>query len=508
VVRQDSTDVVVSNPDPRVQIPSAYDQINLMQKVAFKPHARLDFTYALHYSQTSPYARYDRHLRTRNGLPRYAEWNYGPQLWVMNQFTANWQARNGLFDKVSLRAAVQQFEESRIDRSFNQPDRTTQTEEVMAYSVNLDFLKELSPNNVLNYGVEYVLNDVASSGFITDITTGVDRNGPSRYPNSNWQSVGVFATDNWDVTSQWTVQAGVRYNLFGLNANFANNLPFYPFPFETAETRFGGVSGSIGTVFRPAGDWVLQADLSRAFRAPNVDDMGKVFDSEPGAVLVPNPDLTPEEAWNADVGIAKVFGNVLKVDVTAFYTLLNNALVRRPFTLNGLDSIVYDGQLSQVLAIQNAARATVWGLQFGLEWKLPAGFSVSADVNYQKGEEELEDGSTSPLRHAAPLFGMARLAYNRGGLSMMLFAQAQAEFTFEQLPQEEQSKTEIYALDANGNPYAPAWYTLNFKAQYALTEFFNVGAGIENLTDVRYRPYSSGISGAGRNFVISLQARF
>jgi hemoglobin/transferrin/lactoferrin receptor protein len=508
VVRQDSTDVVVTNPDPRVQIPSGYDQINLMQKVAFKPHARLDFTYALHYSQTSPYARYDRHLRTRNGLPRYAEWNYGPQLWVMNQFTTNWQARHGLFDKVSLRAAVQQFEESRIDRSFNRPDRTTQTEEVMAYSANLDFLKELSANNVLTYGVEYVLNDVTSSGIVTDITTGQDRGGPSRYPNSNWQSLGVFATDQWDLSPQWTVQAGARYNLFGLNANFANNLPYYPFPFETAETRFGGVSGSLGAVYRPADDWVLQANFSRAFRAPNVDDMGKVFDSEPGAVLVPNPDLTPEEAWNADLGVAKVFGNALKVDVTAFYTLLNNALVRRPFTLNGQDSIVYDGELSQVLAIQNAARATVWGLQFGLEWKLPAGFSFSADVNYQRGEEELDDGTTSPLRHASPLFGTARLAYARNGLSMMLFAQGQAEFTFEQLPQEEQAKTEIYALDANGNPYAPGWYTLNFKAQYALTDYLNLGGGVENLTDIRYRPYSSGISGAGRNFVISLQARF
>ena len=242
--------------------------------------------------------------------------------------------------------------------------------------------------------------------------------------------------------------------------------------------------------------------------SPNVDDIGKVFDSEPGAVIVPNPDLVPEEAWNADLGVAKVFSSVLKVDATAYYTLLNNALVRRPFALNGQDSIVYDGQLSQVLAIQNASRATVWGLQLGFDWKLPAGFSLSADANYQKGEEELEDGSTSPLRHAAPFFGTLRLGYDYGDLSLLMYAQYQAEFSYEDLPDEEQSKTEIYALDANGLPYAPAWYTLNFKARYGITSHMSVTAGVENLLDARYRPYSSGISGAGRNFVLALQARF
>lgn len=79
---------------------------------------------------------------------------------------------------------------------------------------------------------------------------------------------------------------------------------------------------------------------------------------------------------------------------------------------------------------------------------------------------------------------------------------------FEDLPEGEKGKTEIYALDENGNPYSPAWYTLNYKALYKLTDTFDVGGGIENLTDQRYRPYSSGISGAGRNFILALTAHF
>ena len=49
VVRQNGQDVVMTNPDPRVQTPSAYSQFNLMQKVGWKPSSTLDFTYAFHF---------------------------------------------------------------------------------------------------------------------------------------------------------------------------------------------------------------------------------------------------------------------------------------------------------------------------------------------------------------------------------------------------------------------------------------------------------------------------
>jgi len=66
----------------------------------------------------------------------------------------------------------------------------------------------------------------------------------------------------------------------------------------------------------------------------------------------------------------------------------------------------------------------------------------------------------------------------------------------------------MYASDKDGNPYSPGWYTLNIKAMYVLNDMISVSAGIENLTDIRYRPYSSGLVAPGRNFILSLQAAF
>ncbi|HRX97492.1 MAG TPA: TonB-dependent receptor, partial [Bacteroidales bacterium] len=62
--------------------------------------------------------------------------------------------------------------------------------------------------------------------------------------------------------------------------------------------------------------------------------------------------------------------------------------------------------------------------------------------------------------------------------------------------------------DDNGNPWSPSWYTINFKAMYQLTDLISLSAGLENITDQRYRPYSSGIVAPGRNFIISVRATF
>ena len=508
VQRVDSTDVVVTNDDPKVQKPTGYSQINLMQKVSFKPSDKWEFQYGFHYSTTTDYARYDRLIRTKKGLPRSAEWYYGPQEWMMNNLTIINSGQNAVYDQMVIRLAWQAFEESRIDRDFQKPMRYYRVEKVNAYSANIDFNKMLRERHNFFYGIELVWDDVKSSGTDEDITTGDEVTGPARYPNSTWASYAAYLSYQFKVTKKFLVQAGVRYSYNTLDADFSNNLDFYPLPFSDAKINQGALTGNIGLVYNPTEKWSVIMNLSTGYRAPNVDDLGKIFDVQEGSVVVPNPDLKPEYAYNAEIGIAKVFGETVKIDITGYYTYLQNAMVRRDFTLNGLDSIMYDGEMCRVQAIQNAAFATVYGIQAGLEVKLPAGFGFTSQFNYQKGEEELDDGTKSSLRHAAPWFGISHLTYKVYKLELDLYAIYNGEISYANLCEEERGKDYLYAKDADGNPYAPAWYTLNIKALYQLTDNFSISAGVENITDRRYRPYSSGIAGPGRNFILALKARF
>ncbi|MBP6073772.1 MAG: TonB-dependent receptor [Flavobacterium sp.] len=505
VQRQNGVDVVVTNEDPLVQKPTAYSQINVMQKLRYKPNEKWDFQYGLHFSETSSYSRYDRHIRYNSlGLPRYGAFNYGPQKWTMNNLNVTHQSNSKFFDEMVLRLAHQFFEESRISRNINSPNRDIRTEKVNAYSINIDFSKAIALTHKAYYGVEYVLNDVNSTGINQNIVAGTSQAGPSRYPQATWQSMGVFLNNQYLVTDKTSLQAGLRYNKYILKADF--DTTFYPFPFTEANIDNGSLTGSAGIVFRPTDKWSISSNIATAFRSPNVDDVGKVFDSEPGSVVIPNPNLEAEYAYNVDLNVAKMFGKSVKVDVSTYYTLLDNALVRRDFTLNGASEIVYDGELSQVQAIQNAAKANVYGIQAGVEVKLPTGFRFSTDLNFQKGEEELDNGDKSPSRHAAPFFGISRVAYANSKVDLELNFQFSDKVAFKDLAEEEKGKKEIYALDRNGNPYSPSWYTLNLKSMYKLTENFMLTAGFENITDQRYRPYSSGIVAPGKNFVLSVRA--
>lgn len=506
VQRQDSVDVVVSNDDARIQRPSGYSQINMMQKIHFRPNDKWNIHYDFHYSETSEYARYDRHIRYKNGLPRYGEWSYGPQKWMMNNLGITHTSKSHIYDQMTLRFAHQYFEESRMDRNINANERFIRIEEVNAYSASWDFLKSVSEKNKIYYGAEYVLNAVNSIGLDEDISTGKVVKGASRYPQSTWSSFGIYLTDRHKLGNKVTINSGVRLSVYHIDATF--DTAYFALPFTRAELSNNAVTESLGVIYQPTDKWVISMNASTAFRSPNIDDIGKVFDSEPGAVTVPNPDLKAEYAYNADVSIVKMFGKSVKIDATGYYTYLQNALVRRDFQLNGEDSILYQGSLSQIQAIQNAASANVYGVQVGIELALPSGFAFTSDINYQYGEEELDDKSISTSRHAAPIFGVTRLKYKWEKLQLQLYAQYSGEKSFEQLPEEEKGKTEIYAVDKNGNPYAPAWYTLNFKANYQFTTNWSVAAGVENITDQRYKPFSSGLAGAGRNFILSVRANF
>lgn len=505
VERINGEDVIIQNEDPLVQTPSGYQQLNLMQKIRFSPNERWEFDFGFHLSTTTDYSRYDRHLRTRNGDPRYGEWSYGPQKWLMNLLEMDHTSGSALFDELTIRLAQQHFEESRRDRNINSIERAVRIEEVEAWSANVDFLKRFNAQSKLYYGLEGVINQVKSTGIDQNIETGTEIPGPSRYPQANWSSFGAYVTYQQLIAEGLNWQTGLRYSQFKIDADF--DTTFYPFPFSKAKLNKGSVTGSMGLVYRPDPSLSLSGNFATGFRAPNVDDIGKVFDSEPGAVTVPNPDLEAEYAYNLEFGIAKVFSEVVKIDLSAYYTLLENALVRRNYTLNGLDSIVYDGELSQVQAIQNAAQAKVRGLQAGVEIRLGRGLVLNSQLNIQKGDEELDDGTSSPSRHAAPTFGVSRLTYQHNKLQLQLYAIYSRGVDFADLPQEEQGKTEIYAADSDGNPYAPGWYTINLKGSYALSPAISLNVGLENITSQRYRPYSSGIAAAGRNLVVSLRAK-
>ncbi|HLN54098.1 MAG TPA: TonB-dependent receptor [Lentimicrobium sp.] len=502
-------DTTVINPDPQKQIYSAYNQRNILQRVLFAPSDRLHLDYGLYYSETSNAPRYDRlYLTDDNGNLVNAEWYYGPQKWLMNRLTANMSGYSGVFNDVKIEVAHQLYKESRHDRKMNNSRLRNQYEKVNAYSLNIDFDKKLNEKSSLFYGIEAVYNKVNSTADRRNIFTGEITGTNTRYPdNSIWQSYAAYGTYKYAFNSKWTLNTGLRYSYIALKADFDTTM--FPFSFTNAELNNGALNGSIGLVWLPNRNTQLYANLSTGFRSPNIDDLGKVFDSEPGTVVVPNPDLEPEYAYNGEIGTAFTKSDFLKVNFSLYYTFLNNALARRDFSFNGRDSIEYDGVLSKVEAIQNITKAYVYGTQIGIEFIPYEGFKIKSRLSYQHGEEQSEDSlKYYPLRHAVPLFGSTHLIYERQKLQADLYADYNAGIDYEDLPLSEISDSAPYAKNEKGEPFVPGWYTLNLKISWFASSNLTLSGGIENITNQLYRPFASGISAPGINFIGSLKVSF
>ena len=514
---KDNKDTQLVNSDPSLQINSKYSQVNFMQKILFSPRKNIKFDYAFHYSESSDAPRYDRLITDAdaNGALDFSEWYYGPQTWHMHRLGFQHSGDYLLYSNLRVTTAFQHFEESRHDRRFNASGNPAsgsarlrhQFEKLDAYSVNIDLDKKTGSKTNLFYGAETVHNFVGSTAYRENIYTGDVQQLNPRYPDgSRWQTSGIYFNLKHKLNTKMILSGGLRYTYYSIKAKFDTTLFVYPL----TEARMGNsaLNGSLGFVYNPVQSFQLYLNASTGFRAPNIDDVGKVFDSQPGIVVVPNPSLKPEYAYNAELGIAKTFSRFVKIDAAFYYTYLTNALVRRPFKLNGEDSIMYNNQYSQVQALQNATHANVYGLQAGLEIYSGYGFSLRSAITWQKGSEYNSDSLRYyPLTHTTPLYGNTHLIYSRKKIKADLYAVYNSKMNYEDLALSERAEPYVYALNPDGKPYVPGWYTLNFKAAFYLNNYISLSAGIENITDQLYRPYSSGISAAGRNYIMSLRLK-
>ncbi|MBE2278839.1 MAG: TonB-dependent receptor [Ignavibacteriaceae bacterium] len=505
--RINGNDSTVPNPDNLIQKSSGYSQFNILQKFALKVSDNLLFDLGIYHSGSSNSPRYDRLIEFQNpSTLRSAEWYYGPQEWSLGRFTITNSNPSSYFDRFSLTLAAQRSAESRYDRRTGNNFLRENKEEVNLYSFNFDLDKSITGGLTLFYGIESIFNFVTSSGQRTNIVTGAVQPVASRYPDgSKTQSYAAYLVSKYKLSDKIILNAGLRYTYYTLSALF--DTTFYKFPFTDIQNNNGAFNGSIGAVYKPSKNTNVYANISTGFRAPNIDDIGKVFDSEPGSVIVPNPALKPETALNFETGAAQIFGDFLKTDLSLFYTILSNAIVRREGSFNGADSIDYGGVLSKVLTLSNAASAYVWGIQAGILAELSKNFSISGNLNYQTGEEDDEiTGQRNPLRHSAPFFSNLNLRYSTEGFTSEIYLIYNSEISFDKLAISEREKTAIYALDQNNKPYSPDWFTLNLKSSYKVSHNLKLFFGIENILDKRYRPYSSGIVAPGRNFIFSFQA--
>ena len=521
VQQVEGEDVIFSNPNPRIQKHTGYSQFNFMQKFLLKTD-KTEYDLGVHYSSTSNIPRYDRLIRYNNDTNElhYGEWYYGPQKWLLiNSRITKESFKSPIYDKLILTTAYQKFDESRFSRKINSTDKKQFKEQVNIFSLNLDFEKSYDEKSYFSYGIEYLNNKVNSTASLNNISNGSFSSIATRYPDdSTWESLASYLTYKYKSSKDLIFHYGLRYSHIIINADLSANNSFHNFPFSNANLNTGALTGALGLSWVQNDTFQWKFNVTTAFRAPNIDDIGKIFDSAPGIVVVPNPDLKPEKSFGLELGSLISVNSKINFDFAVYYTHLYNSMIRSPFSMTVdsddpsgssiINQIIYDGELSDIYAIQNTSKSWLYGFETGLKINLSDNFDFKTQYNYLNGEQRDMEGATNlPVRHVSPHFGNVHFIYSKNKTKVDLFFNYNSKLSFSQLSNSERDKPYLYATDENGNPYSPSWHTFNLRTLYELNKNFQFTASIENISNKLYRPYSSGISAPGINFIFSVNYR-
>jgi hemoglobin/transferrin/lactoferrin receptor protein len=504
------SDILVDNSDPFKQVSSGYKQYDLLQKFSFSPSEKINNLLNLQYSNSTDIPRYDRLTDPGGGGVglRFAEWYYGPQKRLMGSYTVSVSNLGSLADSFFATISYQDIEESRHDRRFNNNNRNDRTEKIKVWGLTATFSKTFGANS-LRYGIDGQFNSLTSTAHTTDIVTKAEGPQSTRYPDGDntMNTLAAFATHTLQLSDKLVLNDGLRAGGSWLHSTFVDKT-FFPFPYDDInQNNFVG-SGNVGLIYSPS-SWKISLLGSTGYRVPNIDDMAKVFESvagdatTTGTLVVPNPDLKPEKTLNGDFSITKFLGNKFRIEGVFFATKFYDAIATRPSTFDGQSTIDYDGFPANVVSSQNVGEALLYGLSASLRGDITSSLVITASYNYTHGEVQNDSGPNTPLDHIAPAFGKIGVQYNTPKLKTELFSNFSA---WKYLSGYSSSgEDNLQYATAEG---MPSWYTLNLRVGYDITKMFTAQTGIDNLLDLQYRTFASGINAPGRNFFITLRAKF
>ena len=514
-----------TNDNPNLQRNTGYSQTDLLQKFYVPLSARTDLKLNLQYSTSSDIPRFDRLDEQSGGTLKFAEWYYGPQerLLISPQININ-PGNVSWIDKGTFTMAYQNIKESRIQRRFGSLDRSYREEQVDIFSVNGDFSVALTKDKKRNltYGFELSHNDVNSNSFGRTLNVSGndilgfsgDFNVQSRYPDggSSYMSSALYAGYRQDLNAKSTLNTGVRFTRTNLKATWIDQT-FIVLPNTDIEVDNSAFTATIGYVYKPNKNWQLNTVVSSGFRSPNIDDVGRVREKA-GNVTVPNINVRPEFAYNAEIGIQKYFNDrKFRVGFNTYYTLLEHYILRDFFTLNGSSTILFDGEVGNIVANQNKGTAYVYGYTASYQGKLSEKISTSGFVTYTKGRAYDTD---EPLSSIPPLFGQFDLNYSDDKLQLgaTFRFNSKKDITDFNITEGIDNHELTPIVDATATEEvdiyfgSPRWMTLGFNSSYAFNENWKLQGMINNIFDQHYREFASGISAPGRNFSFSLITTF
>jgi len=479
--------------DGNEQLFTNYYKGDFIHKIKYLHNKHNQFLSNTQYSISSDIDRFDKmNDLTEVGL-KYSKWYYGPQIRFMQKLVYLGGYKSILFNSYKVSLAFQNIRESRHKQKKNDLYLSNRIENVKVYDANLNFNKSIGSSSLV-YGGGLRLQEVFSTASLTNHNESLFNT--TRYPSggSNVKDLFLYSQINIPVNNLIDLFFGARWNNAELNARFNESV----IVLENLKNKNNSFVKSMVLSYQPKAFISVNLGYYNGFRNPNVDDIGKIFSKDGNNVVLPNKNLEPEYSNNFELSV-----NYRSAEVSAslqlYRTEVENAIVRGFGTINGYDSILYDGEMMRVQLNKNIASAKINGISANSNINLSPNISLYSNINYIVGI----DNNNDPLAHIPPLNGRASLEYKNKNYSVDFYVVYN-----EWKCAEDYDLAGVDNLEEATNDGAPAWYTLNIGYSQNITQNMVVMMKIKNLTDIHYKTFGSGISASGRNFIVALNTSF
>jgi hemoglobin/transferrin/lactoferrin receptor protein len=377
-------------------------------------------------------------------------------------------------------------------------NRSRRRDGVISIGGKISGRSELPYDNQLVYGVD-VYHDIVSS------TAEDERiSEPLRTPRARGRylddakltQLGVFIRDRLLLADRrLAISAGGRLTSWW----FA--LPADPLGSPAFDHTLTDVSGSVHLRYLLGDGLNLHAGLTRAVRAPNLDDYTARGCGDQAFELAP-AELSRERSLGAEAGVrVDLFGN-LRGGVSYFFTHLDDPIVLRRVPGGALESC--GGAAVPLARRSNADSAQIHGVEADLRLTLGAHISLFAWVSWARGTVDLGDGASEPLSRVAPLSGLAGVRYQEG---KRWFAELAVRWATRQdrLSELDLGDRRICPAGAAGCEGTPGYAVLRLRGGLQLAKPLSLTLAVDNLTNQPYRSHGSGIDAAGIDARVGLE---
>jgi iron complex outermembrane recepter protein len=203
------------------------------------------------------------------------------------------------------------------------------------------------------------------------------------YPRFSIENLGLFGQVQWEVSQQWLLSGGLRYERFGIDIPDFNNQ--FLEPIEGGNRTVDDLVFNGGIVFKPSDTISVYANFAQGFSLPPIARI-LFSNATTGFRFDRDVDISePQKVDNYEIGVRGNWRNV-QASIAGFYSEseLGTTLVENP-------------ALPGTLLLARAPQRN-YGVEAAIDWQATKYWQLGGSFTWQEGENDIDgDGNYTAL---------------------------------------------------------------------------------------------------------------